>query len=106
MAPLLLLVFGLLVCKTKSYHIEHNLRAWAAPLSLVVAHPQSLGVSLSHGLTFRRQFLLADSSEARDTQGFFQDILALTKYCWFESWQHLLDFKLSDSPPAQTADSS
>ena len=31
-------------------------------------------------------------------KGFFQDILALTKYLLFESWQHLLDFMLDDSP--------
>lgn len=29
----------------------------------------------------------------------------LTQYLWFESWQPRLDFMLSDSPPAQTADS-
>ncbi len=38
-------------------------------------------------------------------KGFFQDILALTQYLWFESWQHLLDFMLSGPPPAQTANS-
>ncbi|MGG6266275.1 hypothetical protein ACQ4M3_41590 [Leptolyngbya sp. AN03gr2] len=37
---------------------------------------------------------------------FFQDILALTKYLWFESWQHLLDFMRSDSPLAQTGATS
>ncbi|MEL7350491.1 MAG: hypothetical protein AAFN38_03565, partial [Cyanobacteria bacterium J06560_5] len=32
-------------------------------------------------------------------KGFFQDILALTKYLWFESWNTLLDFMLADATP-------
>ncbi|KAM3110410.1 hypothetical protein [Phormidesmis sp. 146-33] len=42
MAPLLLLVFGLLICKTKSYHIEHtsghgqhHLASWLLTLNLL-----------------------------------------------------------------------
>jgi hypothetical protein len=30
-------------------------------------------------------------------RGFFQDIVSLTKYLFFESWHHLLDFML-DAP--------
>lgn len=29
-------------------------------------------------------------------KGFFQDILALTKYLWFESWAALIDFMLDE----------
>ncbi len=29
---------------------------------------------------------------------FFQDIVTLTKYLCFESWEHLLEFMLSDKP--------
>ncbi|MGC1218380.1 MAG: hypothetical protein WA883_12975, partial [Phormidesmis sp.] len=32
-------------------------------------------------------------------QGFFQDVLALTKYLYFESWNALLDFMLADTTP-------
>jgi hypothetical protein len=39
-------------------------------------------------------------------QGFFQDILSLTKYLLFEGWQALIDFMLADSPPKQRANSS
>ncbi len=35
-------------------------------------------------------------------QGFFQDLVSLTTYFLFESWQHLLDFILDGSPPLQT----
>ena len=31
-------------------------------------------------------------------RGFFQDILSLTKYFLFESWQHLIEFMLGDAP--------
>jgi len=37
---------------------------------------------------------------------FFQDILSLTKYFLFNSWQHLIDFMLSDSDPSLATDSS
>ena len=37
-------------------------------------------------------------------KGFFQDILCLTKYLLFESWQHLLDFMLTET--ITTADTS
>ncbi|MGI0484226.1 hypothetical protein ACN4EK_02245 [Pantanalinema rosaneae CENA516] len=39
-------------------------------------------------------------------KGFFQDILSLTKYLLFESWQQLIDFMLSDSDPSLTLNSS
>lgn len=39
-------------------------------------------------------------------KGFFQDILALTKYLLFENWQHLLDFMLDDSPASLAKDTS
>jgi len=39
-------------------------------------------------------------------QGFFHDILSLTKYLLFEGWQALMDFMLADSPPKRRANSS
>jgi hypothetical protein len=39
-------------------------------------------------------------------KGFFQDIVSLTKYFLFESWQSLIDFMLYGSPSPQTANSS
>ena len=39
-------------------------------------------------------------------KGFFQDILSLTKYLLFESWQHLIDFMLSDSTTTVATNSS
>jgi hypothetical protein len=39
-------------------------------------------------------------------KGFFQDILSLTKYLFFESWHHLLDFILDDSVSLAVSNSS
>ncbi|MEO0521251.1 MAG: ISNCY family transposase, partial [Cyanobacteria bacterium P01_A01_bin.116] len=36
-------------------------------------------------------------AQRRTRKGFFQDILALTKYLWFDSWQALLAFMLKGS---------
>ena len=39
-------------------------------------------------------------------QGFFQDVICLTKYLLFESWHHLLDFMLDDAIPITRVNSS
>ena len=39
-------------------------------------------------------------------KGFFQDLLALTKYLVFENWQHLLDFMLGDASPPTASHTS
>ena len=39
-------------------------------------------------------------------KGFFNDIQALTKYFWFESWQQLIAFLRSDSQPLIPTNSS
>ncbi|MGD1899721.1 MAG: hypothetical protein ACFB16_22590, partial [Phormidesmis sp.] len=33
-------------------------------------------------------------------KGFFQDILTLSKYLWFENWTALIEFMLEDKKPA------
>lgn len=39
-------------------------------------------------------------------KGFFQDILALTKYLLFDGWKNLLHFMLDDSPASLAKDTS
>lgn len=94
------------VLKTKGYHLEHNFghgqRQLAASLLTL-----NLLAFLFHTVLHLVDDAYQQIRQQRGTRkGFFQDILALTKYLWFESWQHLLDFMLSDCPPAQTANSS
>jgi hypothetical protein len=94
------------VLKTKGYHLEHNFGHGQ--------HHLASGLLTLNVLAFLFHTVLhlVDRSyqqirQQRGTRkGFFQDMLALTKYIWFESWQHLLDFMLSDSPASQPADSS
>lgn len=94
------------VLKTKGYHLEHNFGHGQRHLASSL-----LALNLLAFL-FHTVLHLVDVSyqqirhQRGVRKGFFQDLLALTKYLWFESWQHLLDFMLSDSSPAQTADSS
>jgi len=94
------------VLKTKGYHLEHNFghgqRHLAASLLTL-----NLLAFLFHTVLQLVDDAYQQIRQQRGTRkGFFQDILALTKYLWFESWQHLLDFMRSDSPSAQTANSS
>ncbi|MGG6262866.1 ISNCY family transposase [Leptolyngbya sp. AN03gr2] len=94
------------VLKTKGYHLEHNFGHGQHHLAATL-----LTLNLLAFLFHTVLHLVDDSYQQmrlkRGTRkGFFQDLLALTKYLWFESWQHLLDFMISDSPPAQSADSS
>ncbi len=94
------------VLKTKGYHREHNFGHGQRHLAASLLTLNLLA------FLFHTVLHLVDSSyqQIRQKRGtrkdFFQDILALTKYLWFESWPHLLDFMLSDSPPAQIADSA
>lgn len=94
------------VLKTKGYHLEHNFGHGQHHLA------SSLLTLNLLAFLFHTVLHLVDDSyqqirQKRGTRkGFFYDILALTKYLWFESWQHLLDFMLSDVSPAQITDSS
>jgi hypothetical protein len=94
------------VLKTKGYHLEHNFGHGQHHLAACLLTLNLLAF-LFHTVLHRVDESYQQIRHKRGTRkGFFQDILALTKYLWFESWQHLLEFMLSDSPPARTADSS
>ncbi|MEM9005738.1 MAG: ISNCY family transposase [Cyanobacteria bacterium P01_F01_bin.86] len=87
------------VLKTKGYNLEHNFGHGKEHLSTVLLTLNLLA------FLFHTVLALADERyqmirQIRGTrQGFFQDILALTKYLWFESWTALLDFMLADATP-------
>ena len=86
------------VLKTKGYNLEHNFGHGQKHLSSTL-----LSLNLLAFL-FHTVLHLLDSSyqeirRKRGTRkGFFQDILSLTKYFIFDSWEHLIDFMLSDTP--------
>ena len=87
------------VLKTKGYHLEHNFGHGKQHLSAILLTLNLLA------FLFHTALALADERyqsirQIRGTRkGFFQDILALTKYMWFESWTALLDFILADTTP-------
>jgi hypothetical protein len=94
------------VLKTKGYHLEHNFGHGQAHLSSCLLTLNLLA------FLFHTVLQLVDTAyqqirQQRGTRkGFFQDILCLTKYLLFESWQHLIDFMLADSDPSLTVNSS
>ena len=87
------------VLKTKGYNLEHNFGHGKQHLATMLLTLNLLA------FLFHTVLALADERyqqirRIRGTrQGFFQDILTLTKYLWFESWQALLDFMLADTTP-------
>lgn len=94
------------VLKTKGYHLEHNFGHGQRHLASFLLTLNLLA------FLFHTVLHLVDSSYGKIRQqrgtrkGFFQDILTLTKYFLFQSWQHLIDFMLSDATPSLTTDSS
>ena len=94
------------VLKTKGYHLEHNFGHGQH-------HLPSLLLTLNLlAFLFHTILHLVDKSyqqirlQRGTRKGFFQDILNLTKYLLFESWQHLIDFMLSQRTVFPTTDSS
>jgi len=88
------------VLKTKGYHLEHNFGHGQQHLSAYLLTLNLLA------FLFHTVLQLADEPyqlirQRRGTRkGFFQDILALTKYLWFESWTALIEFMLEDKETA------
>lgn len=94
------------VLKTKGYHLEHSFGHGQKHLAAFLLTLNLLA------FLFHTVLQLVDKAyqqlrRHRGTRkGFFQDILALTKYLLFDSWQHLLDFMLDDSTVTQAQDTS
>ncbi len=82
------------VLKTKGYHLEHNFghgKQYLASFLLTL----NLLAFLFHtvfDLLDAKYRLLRQALGARQT--FFNDIKTLTRYLYFPSWQHLLDFMI------------
>ena len=82
------------VLKTKGYHLEHNFghgKQYLASFLLTL----NLLAFLFHTileLVDARYRLLRQELAVRQT--FFNDVKALTRYLYFDSWQHLLDFMI------------
>ena len=89
------------VLKTKGYHLEHNFGHGKQHLSAFLLTLNLLAF-LFHTVLHLADERYQQIRQIRGTrQGFFQDILALTNYLWFESWTALLDFMLDQSKPTK-----
>ena len=89
------------VLKTKGYHLDHNFGHGKQQLSAFLLTLNLLAF-LFHTVLHMADERYQQIRQIRGTrQGFFQDILALTNYLWFESWSALLDFMLDQSKPTQ-----
>lgn len=89
------------VLKTKGYHLEHNFGHGKQHLSAFLLTLNLLAF-LFHTVLQLVDERYQQIRQIRGTRkGFFQDILALTNYLWFESWTALLDFMLDESKPAK-----
>ena len=94
------------VLKTKGYHLEHNFGHGQTHLAACLLTLNLLAF-LFHTVLHLTDPAYQQIRQKRGTRkGFFQDVVSLTKYLLFESWQSLIDFMLYGSLPPQTANSS
>ncbi len=89
------------VLKTKGYHLEHNFGHGQQHLASFLLTLNLLAFLFHTVLDWvdERYHLIRQIRGTR--QGFFQDIVTLTKYLWFESWTALIEFMLDDTKPAR-----
>jgi hypothetical protein len=94
------------VLKTKGYHFEHNFGHGSQHLAAFLLTLNLLAF-LCHtvlDLTDAKYKLLRETLRVRKT--FFDDLRALTRYLYFESWEHLMDFMIANLKLAPPVDSS
>ena len=92
--------------KTKGYHLEHNFGHGKHYLSSLLATLNILAM-LFHTLLEmldEKYRMLRAHLPTRKT--FFDDLRALTRYMYFESWEHLLSFMLQGLELDYTTDTS
>ncbi|MEO0518796.1 MAG: ISNCY family transposase, partial [Cyanobacteria bacterium P01_A01_bin.116] len=85
------------VLKTKGYHLTHNFGHGKAHIASVLLTLNLLAFLFHTVLGLVDGDYQRIRAQRRTRKGFFQDILALTKYLWFDSWQALLAFMLKGS---------
>ncbi|MBA2749570.1 MAG: ISNCY family transposase [Tatlockia sp.] len=94
------------VLKTKGYHLEHNFGHGQHHLASLLLTLNLLAFLFHTVLHLVDKPYQQIRLQRGTRKGFFQDILSLTKYLLFDSWQHLIDFMLSDSVFSPATDSS
>lgn len=94
------------VLKTKGYHFEHNFGHGCQHLAAFLLTLNLLAFLFHTVLDLgdAKYKLLRETLRVRKT--FFDDLRALTRYLYFESWEHLMDFMLAKLKLTQPLDSS
>ena len=93
------------VLKTKGYHFEHNFGHGTLHLSTFLLTLNLLAFLFHTVLDIEDAKYKLLRTKLRVRKTFFDDLRALTRYLYFESWEHLLDFmiaKLKLIPPLDT----
>jgi len=88
------------VLKNHGYHLEHNYGHGAQHLSTVLVLLTLLAFLWHTVLQLVDEQYQQVRKALGARQAFFDDLRALTRYLFFESWQHLIFFMLSDRPHA------
>jgi len=94
------------VLKTKGYHFEHNFGHGIQHLASFLLTLNLLAF-LFHtvlDLSDAKYHLLRETLRVRQT--FFDDLRALTRYLFFASWEHLMDFMIANLELTPPLDSS
>lgn len=94
------------VLKTKGYHLEHNFGHGQQNLASVLLTLNLLAFLLHTVLHMVSPKYLLLRKELATRQTFFQDIRTLTRYLFFNSWEALLEFMITQLELAPDLDSS
>ncbi len=94
------------VLKTKGYHLEHNFGHGQNHLAELLFCLNLLAYLFHTTLDLIHITYRAVRSMLVTRQTFFNDLRALTRYLWFESWQTLLEFMLSEGKATEGINSS
>jgi hypothetical protein len=85
------------VLKTKGYHLEHNFGHGQQHLSAFLLTLNLIAFLFHTVLEWVDERYQKIRLVRGTRKGFFQDIVSLTKYLWFESWVALIEFMLDET---------
>jgi hypothetical protein len=94
------------ILKTKGYHLEHNFGHGQNHLAELLFCLNLLAYLFHTSLDLVHITYRAVRSMLVTRQTFFNDVRALTRYLWFESWQTLWEFMLREGKATDGANSS
>lgn len=94
------------ILKQRGYHLEHNFGHGHRHLAATLISLNVLAFLFHTVLQLVDQHYQEVRQQRGIRQGFFQDLVSLTKYLVFESWTHLLKFMLGEASPTLKTNTS